>query len=341
MSSTRASGRMSPIEGERRLNSATAASPGPLSASRESHAWENSTSSLQPRRGRAGVDRLAGEGDSFAQVLGVPGRGDAARGVEDDRGAMPAVLPREHRPQRSRVRLRVAAAQLGRVATFDAEVERVELVLAHRSVLDLAHEVGAAGRELVDAARAVDDVGALGAELDERVRQRARQLRRVHAEHERARTGGVRQRAEHVEHGTRRQLAPDGGCVLHRRMVRLREQEAEAELVDRPLDPLRRQLEAEAERLEHVGGAARRRRSAVAVLRDRRAACGRDQGGRGGDVVRVRAVAACADDVDEVASLRVDPQHVLAHRLRAAGDLVRRLALRAQRDEEAGDLRGR
>jgi hypothetical protein len=32
-------------------------------------------------------------------------------------------------------------------------------------------------------------------------------------------------------------------------------------------------------------------------------------------------------------------QHVLAHRLRAAGDLVRRLALRPQGDEEAGDLR--
>ena len=34
-------------------------------------------------------------------------------------------------------------------------------------------------------------------------------------------------------------------------------------------------------------------------------------------------------------------QHVLAHRLGAAGDLVGRLALRAQRDEEAADLRRR
>ena len=39
-------------------------------------------------------------------------------------------------------------------------------------------------------------------------------------------------------------------------------------------------------------------------------------------------------------SVRVglDAEDVLAHRLGAAGDLVRRLALRAQRDEEAGDL---
>ncbi len=128
--------------------------------------------------------------------------------------------------------------------------------------------------------------------------------------------------------------------MLHRRVVRLREQEAEAELVDRPLDPLRRQLEAETERLEDICGAARRRCGSVAVLRDRRACARRDQGGRGGDVVRVRAVAARADDVDEVVALWVDAQHVLAHGLRAAGDLVRRLALGAQRDEEAGDLRG-
>ena len=51
------------------------------------------------------------------------------------------------------------------------------------------------------------------------------------------------------------------------------------------------------------------------------------------------AVAARAGGVDEVGALRLHGQHVLAHRLRAAGDLVRGLALRAQRDEEACDLR--
>ena len=45
--------------------------------------------------------------------------------------------------------------------------------------------------------------------------------------------------------------------------------------------------------------------------------------------------------VDEVSARRLDRQHVRPHRLRAAGDLVRRLALRAQRDEEPRDLRGR
>ena len=55
----------------------------------------------------------------------------------------------------------------------------------------------------------------------------------------------------------------------------------------------------------------------------------------------MRAVAAGAGRVDEVVAARLDGEHVRAHRLGAAGDLVRRLALRAQRDEEAADLRGR
>ena len=42
--------------------------------------------------------------------------------------------------------------------------------------------------------------------------------------------------------------------------------------------------------------------------------------------------------VDEVVARRADPQHVLAHRLGAARDLVGRLALQPQRDEEAADL---
>ena len=101
-------------------------------------------------------------------------------------------------------------------------------------------------------------------------------------------------------------------------MVRLREQEAEAELVDRLLDPLGRHRQLEAERLEHVGGARRRRRGAVAVLRHAGARGGRDERGGGRDVPRVRAVAAGAGRVDEVVALRVHAQHVLAHRLGAA-----------------------
>ena len=103
----------------------------------------------------------------------------------------------------------------------------------HGAAGDLADEVRARRRELVDPAGAVHDERAPRVELHERVGDRARELGRVDAEHLGARAGRVRQRAEDVEHRPRRQLAPHRPRVLHRRMVRLGEEEAEAELVDR------------------------------------------------------------------------------------------------------------
>src|SRR4051794_35887929 len=97
---------------------------------------------------------------------------------------MAAVRPGEHVPQRDCVRPRVAAAQLLRVAALDAELERVELVLADVPALDLADEVRPAGRELVDAAGTVHDERACRLELDERVGERPRELRGVDAQHE-------------------------------------------------------------------------------------------------------------------------------------------------------------
>ena len=56
---------------------------------------------------------------------------DRPGGVEQNRGAMAALLAREHAPDRSGVLLRIAAAQLLRIAARDPELERIELVLAH------------------------------------------------------------------------------------------------------------------------------------------------------------------------------------------------------------------
>jgi hypothetical protein len=124
-------------------------------------------------------------------------------------------------------------------------------------------------------------------------------------------------------------------------MMRRREEEAEAELVDGIGDARGLLLECEAERLEHVRGAACGRDRAVAVFRDGGAGCGCNERGRGRDVDRLRAVAAGACRVDQVVAPRLHREHVCAHRLRAAGDLVRRLALRAERDQEPPDLCGR
>ena len=116
------------------------------------------------------------------------------------------------------------------------------------------------------------------------------------------------------------------------------EHEAEAEAVDRLADPLRRLLEDEAERLEHVGGAGCGADGPVAVLRHRRAGRGGDDRRSRGDVQRPAAVATGADDVHQVVPARPDGKNVRAHRLGAARDLVRCLSLRAQCDQEAGDL---
>jgi hypothetical protein len=63
------------------------------------------------------------------------------------------------------------------------------------------------------------------------------------------------------------------------------------------------------------------------VLRDASAGRGRDQRGRRRDVQRPLAIAAGADDVDEVVPLWPDDDRLLADRLREPGDLVRGLAL--------------
>ena len=124
-------------------------------------------------------------------------------------------------------------------------------------------------------------------------------------------------------------------------MVGAGEHEAEAELVDRARDPLGRLLEVDPERLQHVGRARGRAGGAVPVLRDRGARRRGDERRGGGDVERAGAVAAGADDVDHGGALRRHGNDVLAHGRGEPGDLVGGLALRAQRDEEPGDLGGR
>ena len=122
-------------------------------------------------------------------------------------------------------------------------------------------------------------------------------------------------------------------------MMHRREHEPEAVEVDRARDALRRELEPEPERLDHVGRARRGRDRAVSVLRDGGAGRSGDDPRSGRDVERPRPVSARPGRVHEVAPLRPHRKHVAAHRLRAPRDLGRRLPLRTQRDEEAGDLR--
>ena len=92
------------------------------------------------------------------------------------------------------------------------------------------------------------------------------------------------------------------------------------------------------ERLEHVGRARQAGRRAVAVLGDGAAGAGGDQRGRGRDVEGA-APAAGAGGVEQVVALRPGRGVASARMaLRQPGELLDRLALGPQRDQEGGDL---
>ena len=118
------------------------------------------------------------------------------------------------------------------------------------------------------------------------------------ADHLAAHPARVGHRTEQVEHGRDADLAARRGGEAERRMEPRREAEPDPGLLDAAPHAVRRQLDRHAERLEHVGRAALRRRPAGAVLAHRHAGAGDHEGGHRRHVDRVRAVAAGADDVD-------------------------------------------
>ena len=93
-----------------------------------------------------------------------------------------------------------------------------------------------------------------------------------------------------------------------------REAEADPGLLDAAPHAVGRQLDDDAELLEHVGRAAQRRRAAGAVLAHRDAGAGDDDGRHRRHVDRVRAVAAGADDVDGARPQVVAERHELGRR---------------------------
>ena len=301
---------------------------------------ENATSRSSARAGLARVDRARRDGDPVRQIRDDARGHERACGVQHYGVPFRAAFAPEDPADRRSVLGRDAAAQLGRVGTLDAEVARIERHLRDLAVCDLDDEIRAGGRQLVDPAGAVDDERAARAEPRERFCVRAREVGRVHAEHAVARSGRVRERPEDVEYRAGSQLLSHRRGVPHRGVVGTREHEAEAVLVDRGGDPLGRQLEREPELLEHVRRTAGRARGAIAVLRHCRARRRRDDRRRGRDVERVCAVAARPDDVHDGRASGRDGEDVLAHRLGEARDLLDRLALRAQPDEQPADLGG-
>jgi hypothetical protein len=188
----------------------------------------------------ARVDRLPCKLESLPQIRGQPARRDGAGCVEQDRAAAPTVAAGEDGANRLRVLVRRSPAKLLGSAALDTEVEWIDRALLDRAVEDLAHEVWPRRRELVDSKRTVDDERPLRAQACQDLGKYSHEPGRVDPHDLRAGTGRVRERAQHVEHGTRLQLAAYRRRMSHRRMVKGSEHEPEAELVDRARDVLGR-----------------------------------------------------------------------------------------------------
>ena len=130
----------------------------------------------------------------------------------------------------------------------------------------------------------------LGAEILQHLGERLDPLAREHADHLALHAGRIGERAEQIEDRAGAEFDPGRADILHRRMMRRREHEADAGLADAARRrPVRRQLDLDAERAQHVGGARARGQRAVAVLGDRHAGAGHDEGRAGRDVERARA----------------------------------------------------
>ena len=177
----------------------------------------------------------------------------------------------------------------------------------------------------------------LGAKAEQCFGDRNDPLRCEYADHLAVDAGRIGQRSQQVENGARAELHPRRPDMLHRRVVSGCEHEADACLGDAAADLLGRQVDLDAECHQHVGRARRRGQRAVAMLGDRHAGGGDDEGRGGRNVDAVRIVAAGTDDVDG-AGRRHDAQHLVAHGGDGAGNLVDRLAAHAQRHQEAADL---
>ncbi len=272
---------------------------------------------------------------------GEAGDHDRRPGVERDDVAPRAALAFQDGADRLGRFLKAPDDQVRELRARQAELLRRPFVHRHLALLQFRHERAARRRDLVEAVVSVDDEASLAAEVPEHGGEDRRQGGIVHADELVARAGGVGQRAEQVEDGADADLAPRADGELHRLVEHRRVEESDPGFAQAALDHAGPGLDVHAELPEHVRRAAVRADGAVAVLGHGRARAGGDERGGGGDVERVPRIAAGAAGVEHDLRAGLDAPRLLAHDPGAAGDLLRRLALHAQRDDERRDLRRR
>ena len=188
---------------------------------------------------------------------------------------------------------------------------------------------------------AVDDVGGLAAHVLERVRHELGQLFGIDADQLVRGRRRIGEGAEDVEDGAGGDLAARADGITHGRVIGRREEEGDTDLLDALGGLVRRERQRRAERLEHIG-AAGAAIGAIAVFGHAHSrACQHESRDRA-DVELLRAVAACANDVDErcIADVGLDGHGAAAHGRGAAGDFLDGFALDSQRGQESANLSG-
>jgi len=281
--------------------------------------------------GQRGGDRLR------ARYTGR--RGQRGGGVQQHDVPHRAGLPGQHRPGHLGVMRRVTAAQVGQRGRGQPEIGGRELRLGHLAVVHDPHRGRAGGGQLVEPVGAVEDQGRTAAS-GQYARDSPAHRRVEHPHRLGGRPGRVGHRAEEVEHGRDAEFAAGRARVAQRRVVQRREQERHAHLGGQFGGRGGRQVDDHAERLQHIGGAARGRRGPVPVLDHPHTRRGGHDRAHGGHVDRARPVSAGAHQVGQVTG-HADRRGVREHGPGQPGHLGHRRALDPQRDPEPRDLGGR
>ena len=242
------------------------------------------------------------------------------RGIAE--GGGPAA---QHVAQRISIVFGVTALEVVEGRALDADLFRRQGKGGDRAVLQLGNPSCAGGHDFVHAAFAVADPAGLAAEVLQHLCQGFHPLLREHAGHLALRTRRVGKGPEQVENGARAQFDARRTDELHRGVVRGREHEAKSGFRDTFRNLLWTHIDFNTQGNQHIRRAGAGGQRAVAVLGNLKARTGSDEGCTGRDVVGARGITARADDVDGI-SWRRDWQHLLAHDLDRAGDLVHCLA---------------
>ena len=182
--------------------------------------------------GLAAVDRLGRERDAFLQILGLAGDHQGRRRIEQRDIAKRALLALEHVAQRRRIRLGIAAAQRLRLGALQTDILRL---ISKVRTSPFSSAATLVGPEVVISSSPSEP-------CTTQTRSEPRFFStcasgsthwlREHADHLPLDAGRVGERPEQIEDRARAELDARRADMLHRRMMRGREHEADAGLRD-------------------------------------------------------------------------------------------------------------